>query len=179
MLPPKLPSSFKSLYRLFLRTTSASVLHHRAATRHIRQLWKPTFREAATVVCKIQHPSLKASRRARNESWLHLWEQSVDRTLALLSTSAQSRGLANNLTRNLSLLHFRFQFYQQGRHYGHSQRWQPQQGQYRPAKLPRPSDLKAHAFDDQCWGALEETVRMAEGKSGLSLGRMVFRRQKP
>jgi len=59
----KLPPSFTSLYRLFLRTSSAAVLHHEAATRYVRTLWKPTFREAALVVHKLQSPTLGASEK--------------------------------------------------------------------------------------------------------------------
>lgn len=44
-----------------------------------------------------------------------------------------------------------------------------------PARQIRPSLINAEKFDGQSWGALEETARMAEGKSGLTLGRMEFR----
>jgi hypothetical protein len=70
----KLPSSFTSLYRLFLRTSSTAVLHHRAATRHVRILWKPTFREAAVVIHKLQSPTLGISEKEQLERWRCLWE---------------------------------------------------------------------------------------------------------
>jgi hypothetical protein len=53
--------------------------------------------------------------------------------------------------------------------------WEPRQQEYRPPRQTRPSLIKAEKFDGQSWGALEETARMAEGKSGLTLGRMEFR----
>lgn len=188
----KLPPSFTSLYRLFLRASSASVLHHRVAARHVRKLWKPTFREAAIVTHKLQSPGLRASEKEQLERWRCLWELSsefqlgilaqssmliivVDRTLSLLVTSAQSRGLAHKLTRNLSFLHFGFQSYQTYTRYGLTPTWNPQQREYRPVRPARPSQIRAEKFDSQSWGALEETARMAEGKSGLSLGRMEFR----
>lgn len=72
----KLPSSFTSLYRLFLRASSTAVLHHRAATRHARTLWKPTFREAAVVIHRLQSPTLEISEKEKLEKWRCLWERS-------------------------------------------------------------------------------------------------------
>lgn len=60
-------------------------------------------------------------------------------------------------------------------HYGSLKPWDPHQKVYQPARQIRPSQVRAEKFDGQSWGALEETVRMAEGKSGLTLGRMEFR----
>jgi len=171
----KLPPSFTSLYRLFLRASSAAVLHHRAATRNIRTLWRPTFREAAVVIRRLQSPSLGASKREHLEGWRCQWELNMDRTLSLLITSAQSRGLAHKLMRNLSFLHFGFQEYQESTRYSAIASWDPQQRQYNPARQTRPSHIQAKEFDGQSWGALEETARMAEGKSNLTLGRMEFR----
>lgn len=188
----KLPLSFTSLYRLFLRTSSASVLHHRAATRYVRAQWKPTFREAAVVIHKLQSPTLEISEKEQLEKWRSLWELSsefqvviraqssklifvVDRTLSLLITSAQSRGLAHRLTRNLSFLHVGFKRYQERTRYGLTRSWDPKQKEYKPPREARPSQLRADKFDGQNWGALEETARMAEGKSRLTLGRMEFR----
>ncbi|KAI9508391.1 hypothetical protein F5148DRAFT_1197020 [Russula earlei] len=171
----KLPPSFTSLYRLFLRASSVSVLHHRAATRRVRTLWKPTFRDAAVVIHNLQSPTLETAEKERLEKWHRLWELCVDRTLSLLITSAQSRGLPHRLTRNLSLLHLGFQRYQESSHYGETQPWDPHQQVYKPARKARSSQLDAAHFDSQSWGALEETVRMAEGKSRITLGRIEFR----
>jgi hypothetical protein len=99
----------------------------------------------------------------------------VDRTLSLLVTSAQSRGLAHRLTRNLSILHFGFQKYQAEVRYGLMHTWNPRQQLYYPARETRSSLVDAETFDGQSWGALEETVKLAEGKSGITLGRMEFR----
>jgi hypothetical protein len=188
----RLPPSFTSLYRLFLRASSAAVLHHRVAARNIRTLWKPTFREAAVVIRRLQSPSLEASKREQFEGWRCQWELNserqvgtlaqqpkliftVDRTLSLLITSAQSRGLAHKLMRNLSFLHFGFQKYQESARYGAIASWDPLQQRYNPARKTRPTQIQAEEFDGQSWGALEETARMAEGKSNLTLGRMEFR----
>ncbi len=59
--------------------------------------------------------------------------------------------------------------------YGVTHTWLPRQQEYRPPRPTRPSQTNAEIFDGQSWGALEETARMAEGKSGLTLGRMEFR----
>lgn len=187
-----IPPSFTSLYRLFLRTSSAAVLHHRVATRYIRTLWKPTFREAAVVIHKLQSPTLGTLEREELAKWHSRWELSsecrvdtllqsstlilvVDQTLSLLVTSAQSRGLAHKLTRNLSILHFGFQNYQKSSRYHATHFWDPQQREYQPARQAQPCQTMAKIFDGQSWGALEETARMAEGKSGITLGRMEFR----
>lgn len=74
--PHKLPPSFTSLYRLLLRTSSAAVLHHKAATRYVKTLWKPSFREAATIVRKLQDPKFGTAEKAQLEKWLCLWESS-------------------------------------------------------------------------------------------------------
>lgn len=102
----------------------------------------------------------------------------VDNTLSLLSTSAQSRGLAHKLTRNLAFLSYGFRRYHLNICYRTSQPWNPQQQEYNPPREIRPSQKNAEKFDSQCWGALEETARMAEGKSRLSLGRIEFRRRR-
>lgn len=74
----RLPPSFTSAYRLFLRASSASVLHHRAATRYVRTLWKPTFREAAVVIHKLQSPTLGIPEKEQLEKWRCLWELSSE-----------------------------------------------------------------------------------------------------
>ncbi|KAI9465198.1 hypothetical protein BJY52DRAFT_1114044 [Lactarius psammicola] len=157
--PRRLPPSFTSVYRLLLRTSSAAVLHHKSATRYVRTLWKPTFREAATIILRLQNPTLRTTEKAKLERWLCLWESSMDRTLSLLSTSAQSRGLAHNLTRNLAFLNFGFRQYQERTRYGPTLPWNPQQQEYKPPREARPSQIQAEKFDSQCWGALEETCK--------------------
>jgi hypothetical protein len=74
--PHRLPPSFTSVYRLLLRTSSAAVLHHKTATRYVRTLWKPTFREAATIILRLHNPTLGAAEKEKLERWLCLWESS-------------------------------------------------------------------------------------------------------
>lgn len=81
----KLPPSFTSLYRLFLRASSAAVLHHRAATRNIRTLWKPTFRDAAVVTRKLQSPTLGSSEKEQLERWCRQWELSSESQVGSLA----------------------------------------------------------------------------------------------
>ncbi|KAJ7840536.1 hypothetical protein B0H14DRAFT_2785033, partial [Mycena olivaceomarginata] len=71
-----LPSDFTSLYRLFLRTSSASVLHQNKSTKTLL-------------------------RRNEVEIWLQTWHLRIDNTLALLYTSCKTCGLSHRLTRNL------------------------------------------------------------------------------
>ncbi|KAG7453079.1 uncharacterized protein BT62DRAFT_925620 [Guyanagaster necrorhizus] len=125
----RLPASFTSLYRLFLRTTSASVLHHPLATRNLRNLWRSTFHDAAKVIHHLHHePPPPPAIKEELESWLSIWNnrgtyacppppqvpytipqskperRAVDNTLALLHNSSHTRGLSHQLTRNLALL---------------------------------------------------------------------------
>jgi hypothetical protein len=81
----RLPPTFTSLYRLLLRATSASVLHHTSATRGLRQLWRPTFREASKVFRRLNDESCEKTEREKSLEWLRVWERqslypvSVDR----------------------------------------------------------------------------------------------------
>ena len=81
----RLPPSFTSSYRLFLRASSASVLHHRVATHYVRTLWKLTFREAAVVIHKLQSPTLGNPERERLERWRCLWELSSESNVDVLA----------------------------------------------------------------------------------------------
>jgi hypothetical protein len=70
-----LSSTFSSLYRLFLRTSSASVLHHPAARIALRKTWRPTFEGALLVIHKLQNdPAPSATERKTMEDWLVKWE---------------------------------------------------------------------------------------------------------
>ena len=117
----QLPPEFKSLYRLFLRTASATVLHHPQATRNLRLLWRPAFDAAARVTNQYNDPRTDTAQRTLQGKWLKGWDQRskfyaktyvlfnkiihvVDNTLAMLYNSSQSRGLSHNLTRNLAHL---------------------------------------------------------------------------
>jgi hypothetical protein len=200
VIQPRLPTTFTSLYRLFLRICSASVLHHRPATRNLRQLWRPTFDAAAKVTRELH--SQDVNTRNHGEGWLRLWEQRseqellsgdghadriwlVDNTLAFLYNSCQSRGVPHQVTRNLGFLvlseHQRLRSHQ-------FQSWSPQLPLTSPRYKPsRPLDsqqklkeerLKRWAdFDVNALAALSEVVRMAEGRQNMSLGQIAIKRK--
>ncbi|KAI0310106.1 hypothetical protein OF83DRAFT_1071082 [Amylostereum chailletii] len=182
---PRLPPSFTSLYRLFLRASSASVLHHYAAKRHLRQLWRPTFDAAARV---IQEGGRAGTTEAgeRRRKWLQAWEANTDTTLSVLHISSQSRGLSHKLTRNLSYLHYGFSTWHSEKLNKPGNRWDPSPSKLRDLEQTMATLSKAKSavkrarsdFDAQSLGALEEVVRMAEGKGCLHLGRAVFRRRR-
>lgn len=78
MVRAPLPPEFKSLYRLFLRTVSAAVLHHPQATRNLRRLWRPIFEVGAYVTKQHKKPVAKQSivpQRPFLGKWLKQWEQ--------------------------------------------------------------------------------------------------------
>ena len=64
---PILPMKFRSVYRLFLRALSASVLHHPAATTNLRRLYRPVFVEAAAVCRSLDTPAA--------QRWMSEWHQ--------------------------------------------------------------------------------------------------------
>ena len=68
-----LPPSFTSLYRLFLRTASASVLHHRAATRNLRALWRPLFEGGAKAIRQLQQLEGDDVARKGLEAYFEEW----------------------------------------------------------------------------------------------------------
>lgn len=70
----RLPASFTSVYRLFLRTCSASVLQHQGAKRNLRHLWRPTFVAAAKIIRELQVGPQDSTSRNAKEEWLKIWE---------------------------------------------------------------------------------------------------------
>lgn len=69
-----LPPSFLSLYRLFLRSTAASVLNQAKATSTLRKQWRPTFTQAAGVIRLLKADNLPADQREALMCWLTRWE---------------------------------------------------------------------------------------------------------
>ncbi|KAJ3749179.1 hypothetical protein DFH05DRAFT_1390683 [Lentinula detonsa] len=180
---PLLPSSFTSLYRLFLRTSSASVLHQSLAVRNIRALWRPIFSDAAHVIEKLQaKPCEREQELLRN--WLRNWETQMDRTLSLLYASATSRGLPHKLTRNLSQLYYAEYDRMTSRRYPVWNAQLPKNS--REYQIPVPDTTQkalnkeekarqAQYLEDRAWNALSFAVKMAEGRDRLSLGRVVVK----
>ncbi|KAI0048854.1 hypothetical protein FA95DRAFT_1490264 [Auriscalpium vulgare] len=178
----RLPPDLTSLYRLVLRASSASVMHHHAGRRYLRSLWRPVFREAIVVTRKLEDNKLAQADREQHVEWLGRWNSNMDRTLEFLSTSARSRGLPSRVTRNLSFLHYGYRQWQKEKLYGTKLKWDPNPAKHSGAATAVPrakrGSGKDSEFERQAWGALEEAVRMAEGKSGMSLGRIEFLRRR-
>jgi len=165
----QLPPEFRSLYRLILRTSSASVLHARPATQRIRAMWRPTFDVAAGMARKVRHPPPTqdgARTAARAQDWLNQWERQVDNTLSLLYTSAISRGLAHKLIRNLSTLSNRRKEWLRFAYERPGPSWKPSGKQVQQSKK-RPSDQNESG--ELAWNMVGEVVRMAEGRDQLTL----------
>ncbi|KAK0227878.1 hypothetical protein IW262DRAFT_1455068 [Armillaria fumosa] len=177
----RLPASFTSLYRLFLRTTSTSVLHHALATRNLRHLWRSSFHDAAKVIHNLQRePPPPLAIKEELESWLSIWNSRVDNTLALLYNSSHTRGLSHQLTRNLALLvHHEYQRVSEIKY----PTWNPQlpadskEYQIRaPAKSRTETRRDAmKAISDRALSAVSKAVRMAEGRDGIVLGSMAVK----
>lgn len=190
----KLPSSFISLYRLFLRAGSASVLHQKAARKQLRWLFRPIFDVAARVVGDLQSNQLSRSERARRELFLDIFQQrstwmnysllvsshlSVDGSLSLLLNSAQYRGVPHRAIYNLNRLRNAHAVWTHRKYYsGAKNAWNPKVAvahNLKPHAPQRPRDMDRMEKDriqERCWDAFGEVVRMAEGRHNLSLGRL-------
>ncbi|KAJ7682478.1 hypothetical protein DFH06DRAFT_971813 [Mycena polygramma] len=174
-----LPSSFASLYRLVLRTTSASVLNQNKATKSLRKLWRPAFEDAARTTTQLQASSLSTAHRNGLEVWLQNWHRRIDNTLALLYTSSKTRGLSHRLTRNLALL---IRGEQSRINRSKLPQWRPRLpfgvAEYQPF-FEDPNIAAARKREAEvgfAWNALEEVVRMAEGRNELCLGKLALNR---
>ncbi|KAF9059774.1 hypothetical protein BDP27DRAFT_1238110 [Rhodocollybia butyracea] len=178
-----LPPSFTSLYRLFLRTSSTSVLHQSLATRNLRSLWRPVFADAAQVITRLKN-SQTSSDRETLENWLKNWEEQMDHTLSFLYVSASSRGLSHQLTRNLSqLYHAESERLCKRKYPVWNAQLAPGAREYQIPVLeasPKAAakELKARQsqhLEDCAWHPLGLVVGMAEGRDKLCLGRIAVR----
>ncbi|CEL56539.1 hypothetical protein RSOLAG1IB_07888 [Rhizoctonia solani AG-1 IB] len=150
-----LSPAVRSLYRIFLRATSASVLHHSNATRCLRTRYRPVFEHYAGL-----HQE-QATNGAIGDV-IREWDQRIDNTLGLLYNSAISHGLPHKITRNLSqLVHSRFL---EQKHTSHP-KYNPDRN---VTKLPPRSPTVE--LSDELHRMLEETTQLAEGTTGLVLG---------
>lgn len=70
-----LPAEFRSLYRLFLRANSASVLHHSPSKVQLNRLWRPVFDEAALKIHMLQRRDVDPTERGRMVEWFHTWHK--------------------------------------------------------------------------------------------------------
>ncbi|KAJ3809093.1 hypothetical protein F5876DRAFT_44626 [Lentinula aff. lateritia] len=167
-----LPPYFTSLYRLFLPTSSASVLHQSSAVRNIRSLWRPVSVDAARVINNLQTNPSDLKQKSL-QTWLKDWETQMDRTLSLLYASATSRGLPHQLSRNLSQL-FHSEYERM------SNRKYPIYHIRTPDTTPKALNKEEKArhvqyLEDRAWNALGFAVNMVEGRDKLCLGRVVVR----
>ncbi|KAH9856741.1 hypothetical protein C2E23DRAFT_721745 [Lenzites betulinus] len=179
--PSPLPPTFRSLYRLFLRATSASVLSHREATSRLRQIWRPVFDHAACAIYKIENNSLSADQRVVVMEWYRHWENRMDNTALLLYSSATSRGLPHRITHNLQQMAL-VNTAVRDPLLPNKRPWRgnlpPSSSEYRrkPKKPPTPTQTGSHALFRATPRLLGEIVGMAESWGGLSLGRSCRRR---
>ncbi|KAF9267470.1 hypothetical protein L218DRAFT_855372 [Marasmius fiardii PR-910] len=175
--------TFTSLYRLLLRTVSASVLHHKLATRNLRQLWRPVFDDAAHAMRELEkaNDTGNLSKSRQLQEWLDSWEKRMDGTLSLLYNSATSRGLPHQVMRNLSYIvfgeHQRLR-HQNSRLHAWNPRLPHNAREYQVKKSTGKSGAKQEqsVFNDSAWRSLGEVVRMAEGRDNVSLGRIMVKR---
>ena len=195
----QLPSELRSLYRLVLKASSASVLHARPATPRLRVTWRPTFETAAQMAQKVQHsPSTDDGARAaaQAQEWLNKWEKrststnafmqsicsltrraaTVDNTLSLLYSSAISHGLPHKLTRNAHALSKCRKDWLSSTYDRPAAPWKPT-GELVRAK-PKKLQKGKNESGELAWNMIGEVVWMAEGRDKFMLGRALPRRRK-
>lgn len=190
-----LPPAFKSVYRLFLRATSASVLHKTWAVKSLRKLWKPIFVTAAVNVKKLESPEYSAEHENLRR-WMLMWESRgvssciapncaadicsvVDNTMAMLYNSSHTNGLPHKLTRNLAQLSKNLSDARLTKRDIWVPNLDPSSSRYQVRAVVGSSDTvrinaeKARRkFDAESWSAIGQVIRLAEGRNGLSLGRV-------
>jgi len=73
----RLPRTVTSVYRLFLRTSSAAVLHNVRACTNLRKRWRPSFDGVAKIVKELQQPPSDApdNWKAEKIEWLKVWNE--------------------------------------------------------------------------------------------------------
>lgn len=199
--PNRLPSTFKSLYRLFLRVASASVLHHPRASRNLRRRWRPTFNDAARITRGIQQETESESDRQVRIEWLDEWNKrstllklptartttltggKVDNTLEFFYTSSHTRGIPNAVTRALAFAVQDERARALTKMYARKT-WKPTNPDFATQHLKSlEKQKKQESIDNNSQGSLEEILKMAEATSNLhlgtnkiSLGHYVYRR---
>ncbi|KAG1716220.1 hypothetical protein ID866_960 [Astraeus odoratus] len=179
-----LPSTFRALYRLVLRATSASVLHNIKARKNLFRLWRPIFDRAGQVTRDLETKTLAPTVRLYHEELLNTWQKRMDHTLTFLLSSAQSRGLSHRVVRNVNILSEAHRLWIRANYYRGAKRWNPHLPPSSPTYDPKsllPADMRAvrkrdrrreaKVLDERCWDALGEVIRMAEARHNLSLGR--------
>ena len=99
----------------------------------------------------------------------------VDNALSLMYHSSTSRGLPHRLTRNLGLLSFSERERLNQRLFPV---WRSDQPEKALGKALRKTEKEqAYARTDHgAWSAVEQVARMAEGRHGMSLGRIQVKR---
>ncbi|KAI0667116.1 hypothetical protein C8Q78DRAFT_982785 [Trametes maxima] len=176
-----LPPAFRSLYRLFLRASAASVLSQPDATARLRKLWRPVFDHGVHAIRQMQDHRIPSARRDTLSVWYGRWEMQMDNTIELLYRSAVARGLPHRVTQNL---HRIVQANQTLRDplLPHKKPWRGQlsptapEYQRKPIKVLTPSQAELGALFRTAPRLLGEVIGMAEGWGALSLGRTQRRR---
>lgn len=188
-----LPPEFTSLYRVFLRATSTSVLHNGPATRSLRRLYRPTFEAAACAIHNLESSQNNGNitELQRTKHWLETFDKRINNTLSFLLTSSLSRGLTHRVTSHISLLMRSNHAWNIASRNQNQQRiWNPHLPPDSPEySLQPPSSFspnvlkrakkqeKIMELDNKIWGALGEVINMAEGKDELVMGKVTFNSQ--
>lgn len=175
-------TSLRSVYRLFLRTSSASVLHKPGATKNLRKLYRPYFRGISKIMSQL---STSGKSDAQLEAWVKEWHIRMDNTLSLHYASTHSRGLPHSVLSNLALLLNDEQHRLNRTSYSYL-RWQAQLPETSKEYMPfRPKQKKlsdsANLVNmmEKAEGAIGQAVQMAEGFGRVGLGRVEGLRKKP
>ncbi|KAH6910336.1 hypothetical protein BKA70DRAFT_1220953 [Coprinopsis sp. MPI-PUGE-AT-0042] len=142
---------------------------HSTATFNLEeQEWLPPIMAQAPVLGECRDPqrgSPDATRKAAIAKSLELWNERMDQSLHFLYNASHSRGLAHEVTKNLSFL-------------VHSEKLrQKNTEQHYPVWDEKTGEATGgQKFTDNSLGALGELVQMAESRGHMSLGRVILKR---
>ncbi|KAH8834362.1 hypothetical protein DL96DRAFT_1456218 [Flagelloscypha sp. PMI_526] len=167
----------RSVYRLFLRSASASVLHHSSATKNLRKLYRPFFRDASSTMHRLAAASPDQDSTSLI-AWLKEWNIRMDNTLKFMYTSSQSRGLPHEVTANLAFLLSDEQMRLDAVKYLHWRSDLPAPVSPHKRKAQK-SETEMQELRNIAASFLGEAISMAEAHGRLSLGRVKGLKKKP
>ncbi|KAF9446137.1 hypothetical protein P691DRAFT_794941 [Macrolepiota fuliginosa MF-IS2] len=175
-----LPLDFRSFYRLFRRSCSAAVLHHRPTTIALRNMYRPTFRRVGWIHMRIrQEASENPEMATKQRAWIDVWNKRMDNTLSLLYNSSHTRGLPHQLTKFVTYFTYterRLHAERKNAGLTWNPHLPPDSPQYQPQPLKpgkatkRAKEERMKMFTEQALGPLREVIRMAEGRDEISFG---------
>lgn len=162
------PSTITQLYRLVLRYAAASVLYSKPASQNLKRLYRPEF---DIWMGRVQRAS-KTERLVHDRAEWEEFARRVQKTLNLLHRSSTTRDVTHKLTSNLADMQYHMDPVASVAART-SRSGTPSVPMSRPEFLPGKARNRSSEVDKlHAWDAFAELVGMAEGSSGVLLGKL-------